>query len=95
MRAISCTSPGQLELVAIDRPELRSGWVRVGIRHIGICGTDYHIFEGSHPFLQYPRIMGHAQLVERIAQRGGVEFGGARHVLVLNIAHLHCSSICS
>ena len=59
MRAISCTAPGQLELVAIDRPELRSGWVRVGIRHIGICGTDYHIFEGSHPFLQYPRIMGH------------------------------------
>lgn len=59
MRAISCTSPGQLELVAIDRPELRAGWVRVGIRHIGICGTDYHIFEGSHPFLQYPRIMGH------------------------------------
>lgn len=59
MRAISCAAPGELALVDIAGPELRPGWVRVGIRHIGICGTDYHIFEGKHPFLQYPRIMGH------------------------------------
>ena len=31
----------------------------LAIRRIGICGTDFHIFEGLHPFLQYPRIMGH------------------------------------
>lgn len=59
MKAISCGAPGQLAVVDIPRPELRPGWVRVAIRHIGICGTDYHIFEGTHPFLEYPRIMGH------------------------------------
>jgi 2-desacetyl-2-hydroxyethyl bacteriochlorophyllide A dehydrogenase len=59
MRAISCAAPGQLALIDIARPELQPGWVRVAIRHIGICGTDYHIFEGTHPFLEYPRIMGH------------------------------------
>lgn len=59
MRAISCAAPGELALIDIERPELKPGWVRVGIRHIGICGTDYHIYEGKHPFLQYPRIMGH------------------------------------
>ena len=59
MRAISCAAPGELALIEIAKPELKTGWVRVGIRHIGICGTDYHIFEGKHPFLQYPRIMGH------------------------------------
>lgn len=59
MRAISCTAPGELAFIEIERPELRAGWVRVGIRQIGICGTDYHIYEGKHPFLQYPRIMGH------------------------------------
>jgi 2-desacetyl-2-hydroxyethyl bacteriochlorophyllide A dehydrogenase len=31
---------------------------------VGICGTDYHIFEGKHPFLQYPRVMGHELAVE-------------------------------
>ena len=59
MRAISCAAPGELALVEIERPELKPGWAKVGIRHIGICGTDYHIFEGTHPFLEYPRIMGH------------------------------------
>ncbi len=59
MRAISCAAPGELRLIEVDPPTLQPGWVRVGIRHIGICGTDYHIFEGTHPFLEYPRIMGH------------------------------------
>ncbi len=59
MRAISCAAPGALALVDIPRPELQPGWVRVAIRYVGICGTDYHIFEGTHPFLHYPRIMGH------------------------------------
>jgi threonine dehydrogenase-like Zn-dependent dehydrogenase len=33
-------------------------------RRVGVCGTDYHIFEGKHPFLQYPRAMGHELAVE-------------------------------
>lgn len=33
-------------------------------RRIGICGTDYHIFQGKHPFLKYPRIIGHEMAVE-------------------------------
>jgi 2-desacetyl-2-hydroxyethyl bacteriochlorophyllide A dehydrogenase len=33
--------------------------VLVGVRRIGICGTDYHIYEGSHPYLNYPRVIGH------------------------------------
>ncbi|HTJ56452.1 MAG TPA: zinc-binding alcohol dehydrogenase family protein [Devosiaceae bacterium] len=59
MRAVLCAAPGELALIDATPPALQPGWVRVGIRHIGICGTDYHIFEGSHPFLEYPRIMGH------------------------------------
>jgi 2-desacetyl-2-hydroxyethyl bacteriochlorophyllide A dehydrogenase len=35
-------------------------------RRVGICGTDYHIFEGKHPFLHYPRVMGHELAVEVI-----------------------------
>jgi len=33
-------------------------------RRVGICGTDYHIYEGTHPFLKYPRVMGHELAVE-------------------------------
>ena len=44
-----------------------TGEVLIRIRRVGICGTDYHIYEGSHPYLQYPRVMGHelaAEVVE-------------------------------
>lgn len=60
MKAVVCRSPG--ELVLEDRPEPGAppaGWALVAVSHVGICGTDYHIFEGKHPFLAYPRIMGH------------------------------------
>ena len=38
---------------------------------VGICGTDYHIYEGSHPFLQYPRVMGHELAVEVVEAPDG------------------------
>ena len=59
MRAVVCRSPGELALE--ERPEARraDGEALIAVRRIGICGTDYHIYEGSHPYLQYPRVIGH------------------------------------
>ncbi|CDM56247.1 MULTISPECIES: zinc-binding alcohol dehydrogenase family protein [Rhizobium] len=60
MKAVLCQEPGVLELVERLSPGTPSaGWVRLAVSHVGICGTDYHIFEGKHPFLEYPRVMGH------------------------------------
>jgi 2-desacetyl-2-hydroxyethyl bacteriochlorophyllide A dehydrogenase len=81
MRAISCPEPGRLELIEIEPPRLQPGWVRVAIRHIGICGTDYHIFEGSHPFLEYPRVMGH-ELSGVVADPNGSDFAAGDPVVI-------------
>ena len=35
------------------------GIAGVRIHRVGLCGTDYHIFAGRHPFLSYPRVIGH------------------------------------
>jgi 2-desacetyl-2-hydroxyethyl bacteriochlorophyllide A dehydrogenase len=60
MRAVICLEPGRLALVEREPPaSVPPGWARVAVSHVGICGTDYHIFQGKHPFLEYPRIMGH------------------------------------
>ena len=59
MKAIVCRQPGELVLEERPEPKLGESEVLVRIRRIGICGTDYHIFEGSHPYLKYPRIIGH------------------------------------
>ena len=60
MKAVICSEPGRLELVDRAKPgDPAEGWLRLAVSHVGICGTDYHIFQGKHPFLEYPRIMGH------------------------------------
>ncbi len=59
MRAVVCRGPGDLALE--ERPEASRGAEEalIAVRRVGICGTDYHIYEGSHPYLEYPRIIGH------------------------------------
>ena len=64
MEALVCPEPGQLVLVERPAPERDAEMVLVRPRRVGVCGTDYHIFQGKHPFLQYPRVMGHELAVE-------------------------------
>ncbi len=87
MRAISCVAPKQLALIEIPRPDLKPGWVRVAIRHIGICGTDYHIFEGNFPYFEYPRVIGH-ELSGTVVDPNGADFAPGEAV-VIN-PYLHC-----
>lgn len=81
MRAISCTAPEQLALIEIPHPELKPGWVRVAIRHIGICGTDYHIFEGNFPYFEYPRVIGH-ELSGTVVDPNGEAFAAGDPVVI-------------
>jgi 2-desacetyl-2-hydroxyethyl bacteriochlorophyllide A dehydrogenase len=59
MKALVCTKPGRMDYIDLPEPELTSGFAIVRIRRICICGTDLHAFEGTQPFFNYPRILGH------------------------------------
>lgn len=73
----TCTAPGQFDLTPAPRPETApEGWVLVDIEEVGLCGTDYHIFEGKHPYLEYPRVIGH-ELGGRVAVSAGAWPQGA------------------
>lgn len=70
MKVVICETPGRL--VLSDRPEPEApapGWAIVEVGHVGICGTDYHIYGGKHPYLEYPRVMGH-EVSGRVAAVG-------------------------
>ena len=73
MRTIVCTTPGNLEYKTADKPVLTKDHALIRIKRIGICGTDLHAFEGTQPFFEYPRILGHelsGELVEADAAPG-------------------------
>ena len=77
MKAIICPEPFSLAVIDRQEPVAAAGEVVVRIRRVGLCGTDYHIYEGRHPFLSYPRVMGHelGGTVEAIADGSAFHIG--------------------
>lgn len=67
MEILSCIEPGILDYGERKKPALIKDHAIIKIKRIGICGTDLHAFEGTQPFFNYPRVLGHelsGELVE-------------------------------
>lgn len=67
------TEPGMVTFRRIPVPEAGAGQVLVRIRMIGICGSDIHVYHGTHPFTSYPVTQGHEVSGEIAALGAGVE----------------------
>ncbi len=84
-----CTAPGRFEVTRRDLPQTApEGWVLVDTAAVGICGTDYHIFDGKHPFLDYPRLIGH-ELSGHVAAAAS---GWAKGQLVVVNPYISCGN---
>lgn len=59
MRLLTCVKPGEFAYSNINSPKLSTGKALIKVKRIGICGTDLHAFEGTQPFFNYPRVLGH------------------------------------
>ena len=67
MKKLFCAEPGKFKYSLGGDPPLQKDQAIIKIKRIGICGTDFHAFEGTQPFFSYPRILGHelsGELVE-------------------------------
>ena len=83
MRALICEAPGQLALAERERPARAPGEVLVRIRRVGVCGTDYHIYGGTQPYLSYPRVMGHELAGEVVETDSDSGFAAGDRVCIL------------
>jgi threonine dehydrogenase-like Zn-dependent dehydrogenase len=90
MQAVVCRKPGDIALE--ERPEATpsAGEAVIAVRRVGICGTDYHIFEGSHLYLRYPRVVGHELSGEVLESPRGSGLRRGERVLVN--PYLSCGS---
>jgi 2-desacetyl-2-hydroxyethyl bacteriochlorophyllide A dehydrogenase len=64
MKTLICTTPHQFDYTATAAPVAGVGETLLKIKRIGICGTDLHAYEGTQPFFNYPRILGHELAAE-------------------------------
>ncbi len=69
--ALVCAEPGTLKIERRTAERRGPDHALVRPLRVGICGTDYHIFEGKHPFLAYPRVMGHEIACEVVEAADG------------------------
>ncbi len=74
MKKLTCISPGNFEYGESERPSLTRDHAILKIKRIGICGTDLHAFEGTQPYFNYPRILGHELAAELVEVDGRNDF---------------------
>jgi L-gulonate 5-dehydrogenase len=59
MKAAVTLSPEHMELR--DVPEVRAGagQALLAVCAVGLCGSDVHLFKGTHPYSRFPTVQGH------------------------------------
>jgi 2-desacetyl-2-hydroxyethyl bacteriochlorophyllide A dehydrogenase len=89
MKSLICTTPGQFEYKDISEPLFSKGNTILKIKRIGICGTDLHAYEGTQPYFNYPRILGH-ELAAEIAETDAPGFSKGEQVTF--IPYFNCGT---
>lgn len=88
MKILTCLKPGEFAYGKEDSPAIEEGKAIIKIKRIGICGTDLHAFEGTQPYFNYPRVLGH-ELSGELVESGGVK-GFEKGEVVTIIPYFNC-----
>jgi len=72
MKAAVFTAPFRIEIREVPEPEVGPGEVKIKVKAAGICGSEVHAYNGTHPFRHPPAIMGH-ELAGVVVEAGSAE----------------------
>jgi L-iditol 2-dehydrogenase len=59
MKQAVMTAPGKIEFRQVDPPKPKPDEVLIEVKRIGVCGSDIHVYHGTHPYTGYPVVQGH------------------------------------
>ena len=59
MKCVLVEAPHSMRIDERPVPRPTQGQVRVRVHFAGICGSDLHIYHGDHPYVEFPRVIGH------------------------------------
>jgi len=67
MKAVYLESPGKVFIKELEDIQCASGFAKIKVKAVGICGSDVSAYKGTSPMCTYPRIIGH-EVVGEIAE---------------------------
>ncbi len=59
MKAAVVTATGQVEIQDMAEPAIKDDEVLIKVKTVGVCGSDLHLFQGTHAFRKPPAVLGH------------------------------------
>lgn len=59
MKSAVVVEPNKIEIQNMNVPEIKSNEVLIKVKTVGVCGSDLHLFHGTHAFRNPPAILGH------------------------------------
>ncbi|HEU4976280.1 MAG TPA: alcohol dehydrogenase catalytic domain-containing protein [Baekduia sp.] len=89
--AVVTVAPGTFEIRPEAQPAPGNGEVVVQTLATGVCGSDVHLFQGDHPYAQYPRAQGH-EVVGHVASVGAGVDASLEGALVVVEPTLECGA---
>jgi L-gulonate 5-dehydrogenase len=93
MQVVMTTAPGIMEVLQTPRPDPEPGQALLAIEAVGLCGSDFHLYDGKHPYARFPQVQGH-EMVARVESFGpgydGPLAAGDRVAVEPLIACGHC-----
>jgi len=90
MKTLVCDKPGLFEYIEREMPVPKPGYAIVKIKRIGICGTDLHAYEGTQPYFNYPRVLGHELSGDLVEADGADDFFPGEAVTI--IPYFNCGT---
>ncbi len=92
MKAARLETEGRIEIVEIERPGVGPDDVLIEVAYAGVCGSDLHSFEGSHPFRKPPTVLGHelSGTIVEVGSNVGAQKALAIGDQVTVMPYIHC-----
>jgi L-gulonate 5-dehydrogenase len=59
MKVALTTAPNRMEVRECEEPRPGPGEVLVAVSAVGLCGSDFHLYDGRHPYARFPQVQGH------------------------------------